>query len=330
MKTININFVGFWPEFDKKNNFIYNKLKMRYDVKIVDNPDYLFSSCFSNEYLNYDCIKIFYTGENLSPDFNCFDYAIGYDYLEFEDRYFRLPNFFIEESYKTDVEEMQKKHLNNVRVLESKKKFCSFVVSKGNGYVAKEREIFFRELCKYKKVNSGGRFLNNIGQPNGVENKYLFQKEHKFAIAFENVSHSGYTTEKLVQAFAARTIPIYWGDPQVTNVFNEKAFIDCNKYGSWDEIIERVVELDNNDDEYIKMLNEPALLDEEYICMQDKEFEKFLYNIFEQSYEQAYRRDRIGYGKVHCDRLIVFDKIRKNMIYRILKRMRVVKDDLWY
>jgi len=33
-------------------------------------------------------------------------------------------------------------------------------------------------------------------------------------------------TEKIVEAFAANCIPIYWGDPSISKVFNSKAFIN--------------------------------------------------------------------------------------------------------
>lgn len=320
MKTIRINFIGFWPGFQKENNFIYNKLKTRYNIEITEKPDYVFSSCFSQEYLKYDCVRIFYTGENLSPDFNAFDYAIGYDYLQFEDRYIRLPNFFIMETYADDVQRMQKKHLDNENILDGKEEFCSFVVSKGSGYVASQREDFFHKLCDYKRVNSGGKFLNNVNIPEGVSDKLSFQRKHKFAIAFENVSHNGYTTEKIVQAFAAKTIPIYWGDPKISEVFNPNAFIDCNKFADFDDAISFIKQLDQDDFRYMQKLNTPALLDSNYIDQMEKGFESFLYNIFDQEYIDAFRRDQVGYGKMHCDKMKKTEDITNSKVYRLLQK----------
>ena len=37
----------------------------------------------------------------------------------------------------------------------------------------------------------------------------------RFAMAFENANVSGYVTEKIVNAFLAGAIPIYWGHPDV-------------------------------------------------------------------------------------------------------------------
>ena len=64
-QTIRIKFVDFYKEFNYKTNIIYNIILKHYNVEIVDNPDYLIYSVFGTEHYNYDCIKIFYSGENL-------------------------------------------------------------------------------------------------------------------------------------------------------------------------------------------------------------------------------------------------------------------------
>ena len=321
MKEIKIKFVGFWPGFSPENNFIMDILKRKYKVVLSEQPDYIFSSCFSKEYLNYDCLRIFYTGENICPDFNVFDYAIGYEYLSFGDRYIRLPNYYISETYGNDVDMMMKKHLHNENILAQKSDFCSFVVSKGNGYVDKKREEFFHILNKYKKVNSGGRYLNNIGKPEGIEDKYAFQSKHKFAIAFENVKHEGYTTEKIVQAFAAKTIPIYWGNPSVIKMFNSKSFINCNDFENFSDVVSYIERIDNDSNLYLAMINEPALIRDLSISDKRIEFENFLYHIFDQEYRKAFRCDRVGYGKMQSDELKKYKKIEENIILRQVLKM---------
>ncbi len=55
----------------------------------------------------------------------------------------------------------------------------------------------------------------------------------------------GYTTEKLFDCFKAGTVPIYWGNPEITRDVNPKAFINCNDYeNDFDAVIERVKEID--------------------------------------------------------------------------------------
>lgn len=96
LKTIKINFCGFWSSFNKEKNLFVSILKKHYNVEISDQPDYVICSNrgLPFEYLKYDCIRIMFMGENLSPDFTAFDYVIGFDFLDFGDRYFRLPFVF--------------------------------------------------------------------------------------------------------------------------------------------------------------------------------------------------------------------------------------------
>ena len=89
VKKIYINICDFWTNQNKENSMFANFLKKYYDIEFSDKPDFLFYSVVGNEHKSYqDCVKIFYTGENILPNFNECDYALGFDYLEFGDRYF--------------------------------------------------------------------------------------------------------------------------------------------------------------------------------------------------------------------------------------------------
>ncbi len=202
MKTIRVKFVDFWPSFDETNNDFYNILAKQYELEICDNPDYLFYSVFGNDHLKYDCIKIFYTGECVCPDFNICDYAIGFENLQYEDRYIRVPIYLLFE-YKDDYRLALEKHRIGEHEQIAKKKFCNFVYT--NSSAQKSRTEFFKALGSYKTVDSGGRYLNNIGGP--VKNKHEFQKSYKFSIAFENCCHRSYTTEKNCSGFCSQDDP---------------------------------------------------------------------------------------------------------------------------
>jgi len=103
--------------------------------------------------------------------------------------------------------------------------------------------VVIRELFAFAVVNITKRAVNmpscpirhrhRAGQPTatlGRSSAVEFLQRHKYAITFENSATSGYMTEKLVSAYVAETIPIYFGPPlsQVENVFNTKAFIYCD------------------------------------------------------------------------------------------------------
>lgn len=282
-RRILINFEDVWGGFNTRNqpNDFLNILRTRYDVDISDNPDYLFYSGFGLDHLKYNCIRIFFTGECITPNFNECDYAIAFDRLSFGDRYLRLPLYNIFQ-YKHEYDALLNRPEFTKEDLKAKSGFCSFVVS--NCFADDVRAVFFDKLSDYKRVSSGGRFRNNIG--GAVADKKAFQASHKFAIAFENTSYDGYCTEKIMEAFAAGTVPIYWGDPRVAEDFNPESFVNAHDYNDFDEVVERIKQIDNDDALYLKMRNANPLLRDNT----DSGLEEFLYHIVDQDYEKARRR----------------------------------------
>lgn len=297
MKKIKVGFTDFWPGFLPEKSYFIRILNKYFQVEVIDTrlPDarekveYLFCSVFSQNFLDFDCIRIFYTGENIIPDFNLYDYAIGFEKMTIGDRYFCDPLCY------GWIRTKQKLISNEPRLINCKKdiknkKFCAMVVSNGSN-ADPFRTDFFHSLSQYKTVDSGGSYLNNIGY--NVDDKIMFLKDYKFSFAIENVSHEGYCTEKIVESFAAGTIPIYWGDPDVMEYFNDKAFINCHKYSSTDEIINEVKKIDTDGEKFFSMLEEPVFSSDFYTpSEQDIRFEKWLISIFERRY--MIRRNRIG------------------------------------
>jgi alpha(1,3/1,4) fucosyltransferase len=279
--TIKILFV------DPKFNDWLMQLKIRevlsrhYNIQYSKNPDFLFYSCFGNRYKAYDnCVKIFYTGENVSPNFNDCDYAIGYDYIDFEDRYLRYNPEYSHINYCVNL---RKKVDNSL----AKRKFCNFIYSKvDGGEAAVLRYDFCKKLSNYKRVDCPGKVLNNMKgaiEPrsgNWSQGKLDFIKNYKFTIAFENTGSKGYVTEKIMHAFMTNSIPIYYGDLEILRMFNRKAFVNFRDFNSIDEAIERIKVLDNNDELYMQMLEEPIITDLSQLEY-DKKLEKFLLNIIE-------------------------------------------------
>lgn len=310
MKNIKIKYMDWWSGFDPTYCLIDKMLRNHYNIIETDNPDYVICSMYSKEALKYDCIRIFYTGENFCPDFNLYDYAIGFEDMCYGDRYIYGTNYALNLKYLDDVNKMSVKHMEESIEKKKKTQFCSFVVSNDQGDSI--RSDFFEALSAYKTVNSGGKFQNNIGMPDGVADKYEFQKKHKFSLCFENSSHLGYITEKLVQGFAAGTVPIYWGAPDVDKVFNEKAMVIIRGRNDIDRAIEQIKAIDNDDMLYRSMLEQPAMINPCYIEIMKSNLENFLINIFEQSYENARRRPNGAMVKAYYEEQ---NKKSKNMSY---------------
>lgn len=304
-KTIKINYIDFWPGFKKNDNYFYNILTKYYNVEISDNPDYVFCSCFSRKHFKYvDCVKIFYTGENIIPDFNLYDYAMGFHYIDFEDRYLRIPHYAL---YDQCIPLALNKHTHEDSYYLAKKKFCNYVIS--NPYAAPQRDMIIEALSKYKELASGGKYRNNVGGP--VPDKVAFSKDYRFTIAFENSAMSGYTTEKIFDAYAAETIPIYWGSSRITEEFNPESFVNANEYSDFDELTEYVKEIYENDELYLKMMKTP-ICDERfqaYECLKEDYADAFLRNIFDQDLDKAKRRNMVYVGRDYQKKLKDANKI---------------------
>ena len=146
------------------------------------------------------------------------------------------------------------------RKISEPKQFCSFIVT---NHKCKVRNKIFEVLNQYKKVNSMGRFANNVGYnihyDYWTDNYLNVIGNHKFMICCENTKMETYSTEKIVNPYLAGIIPIYWGSSNVKNIFNPDSmlFLEDETDESFDKLINRVIELDNDDVKYLEFINRP-------------------------------------------------------------------------
>lgn len=299
MREIKINVVDWWNDEFEKNYFI-SFLSKHYKIVRSDKPDYLLCSLFGDRHLDYDCVKIFFTGENFTPDFNLYDYALGFDFIEFDDRYLRYPLWIL---YSDALKLALKKH-ENILDQDAKRGFCSFVVSNGDN-AHSIREQVFDKFSEIGFVASGGAFKNNIGKR--VENKNDFIKKYKFNIALENSQTKGYCTEKLFEAFAAKTIPIYWGWGN-EEFINPRSFINLDDFSTLQEAVDFIQELHHNDRKYLQMLKEPVFLHPNIQKYHEEKLFNFFENIFKQPLKQCKRIHKIGTRRDYYEKCVEVKK----------------------
>lgn len=296
-KTIKLDFCGFWSSFNKEKNLFVNILSRYFDIEICDKPDFVICSNrgMPFEYMKYDCVRIMYMGENMSPDFTVFDYCIGFDYLVFGDRYFRLPFAFYNDGGKPWIPEILTEDMA-WQILKNKKYFCNFIYGHESSHGMRER--LFKELSAYKDVISPGSYLNNTVKDGKAKKRCSWREkdqyliESKFTIAGDSIVYPGFVTEKIVQPFEKHSIPIYFGNPLINRDFNEKAFVWCRSETDLKSIIDEVEYLDTHDDAYVEMLMQKPLADKENLNGVYEALEAFLVNIFKQDKYEAYRRVR--------------------------------------
>ena len=315
-KSIRIHYVDFWEHFSPESFFLHRIMSDNYTVlKDSENPEFLICSSFGNAHLSYDCLKLYYTGENIPPDFNVYDYAIGFDEIFFADRYIRVPLYRL---YIRDG--LHEICPDTLRLASPQKKFCNFCYS--NSQAEPVREYFFRMLTQYKRVDSGGKFLNNIGFC--VKDKITWQRDYKFSIAFENSSKPGYTTEKILDACYAHTIPIYWGNPEIAKDFNVKRIINCHEYSSFAEVIEQIIEIDNDSNKYESIISQPWFPEGKQPSQiaNDPVIISFLRNIIEQSPEKARRTVKYGMTRHIYDMCAQRERAAGSLFFRLAQKLQ--------
>ena len=99
-------------------------------------------------------------------------------------------------------------------------------------------------------------------------------EDYRFAIVMENINRAGYMTEKILDAFCASAVPIYYGDKDLAlDMFNEKAFV----YFDIDDpkpALDRILHLETNQTAYAEAVGAPILKDgkktlEKYFSLSD-------------------------------------------------------------
>jgi hypothetical protein len=290
-KLLKINFVDFWPNFLKEDNYFYHLLSREFNVAIDEHdPDLLFFSADYSKvnergrFVNHRCKKIFFTGEGIIPNFDgplsietrnysigqC-DYAFSFEHSN--DRNYRLPLWVL------FINWFKVPHINNrdisfltcvdnlLRPLPQypKSKFCNFVFSNPSG----ERTSILEALQRHKNVDCAGALHNNM--PNGwkvqgrgdQKEKVLFLSDYKFTIAAENKKRDGYTTEKIFHPLSVGSVPVYWGSESVSHDFNPQRFINADKFASYDELAQEVIRIDENENSYKEIMSQPIFTNNE-------------------------------------------------------------------
>jgi hypothetical protein len=252
----------------------------KFNVEISNQyPDILLISerwC-ENRTGNKNPIIVYMSDEVWSPDLNCCDYTICCDKSLVGPNHFFAPGFLVSDLIFDESRGIAKKESEYieskiVKVVEPKRKnFCSLVSSDP---FADMRYKFALFLNNKKKIEVRGAVVKQK-----VQHKINFESQFKFSISFENASKPGYTTEKILNAFAAGVIPIYWGDPLIEEYFNPKRFINIRDESDFESAAQLIKSLDENDELYNEFLAQP--IESELFNIKERRtaLEAFVHNV---------------------------------------------------
>jgi hypothetical protein len=102
-------------------------------------------------------------------------------------------------------------------------------------------------LARKNEIKIPTKFFDVYGDRYNIEDARKGKEEvfgdSMFGVAIENTSHNGYFTEKILDCFLLKTIPIYWGCTSIDKFFNSEGII---KFGNIDEFIYIINNLDEN------------------------------------------------------------------------------------
>ena len=121
-------------------------------------------------------------------------------------------------------------------------------------------------LGKYSDFNCEKNIIKrgNIDTPKHIKScvEVLIDEysKFKFVIAIENCERKGYLSEKIICAYVAGSIPIYWGDHEYAKrLFNPKSFICIRDYESVEACIDYILNM--SEEQIENMLKEPMFID---------------------------------------------------------------------
>ncbi len=119
-------------------------------------------------------------------------------------------------------------------------------------------------------------FLKNV--PTSLD-KYETMSQYKYAICFESMGIQGFISEKIFECFFCGTVPIYLGDPKVTDRIPDNTFIDPRKFKDNDHLYHYVKNLSEED--YLEYRNniKQFLLSDNYYPFSKEYFAEHFYNI---------------------------------------------------
>jgi hypothetical protein len=262
--------VNFWEgAFD--GDFFHFFFDLAFDgVVYTNNPheaDLVVTSVFGNVYTDPNKTLSF-IGENIRPNFVNYNYSLSFDYDTYGGRNFRLPLWYARIAWPGFIQKPRKSNSHNHgyedlisinsltkgRTLDmsQKTKFCAMIAGNPEGL----RVNLYNSLSKDKQVDGYGNMFGNSLRTS----KFEILSDYKFCLCPENSIYDGYITEKLIDAYAGGTVPIYSGDISVAEDFNYKAFLNYQEIKNVEALVNYLIDYDKNLEWYQDMYEEPLLL----------------------------------------------------------------------
>jgi GR25 family glycosyltransferase involved in LPS biosynthesis len=241
--------------YKKFIDILLDKFKYYKLVDYINNTDIIICTEFDNLILNDQSINIFINGENENnrPCNNYTDIAILSNKIMNYSYNIYFPQLF------TSLWERRTDYTNILN--NSREKFCAYMYS----YDLEYRVELYNFISKYKIVDALGKSCSNIiNDDRKLYNENLTYNDsavkkysnYKFVLALENGISDGYITEKIINPIIANSIPIYAGPKDAFDIINKKRVIYIYDFEDYDQLLNYIIEVDNNDELYNSIVSE--------------------------------------------------------------------------
>ena len=234
-----------------------------------DTADLIVTSVFG--YTQTDPNKtLAFIGENVRPSFVGYNRSLSFDWDTYGGRNLRFPLWYARLAWPGFVQSPRKPNSHNhgyedlisidsltkgrTLDLSQKTKFCAMVAGNPEGL----RINLYNSISEYKQVDGYGNMFNRPLR----KSKFDLLKDYKFSLCPENSIYDGYVTEKLLDAYAGGTLPLYSGTLSVKRDFNEYAFLNYQRLPDMNHYVDSIEGFDTADQLY-KTYYEMPLLEKE-------------------------------------------------------------------
>lgn len=130
----------------------------------------------------------------------------------------------------------------------------------------------------YLNLPDNGYELDFFGRgSNPIEDKTAAISPYRYTIVVESHQIPGYFTEKIIDAFASYTIPIYWGDPLISRRFISTGYLAFNKIEDLFALLDSELVSEEFYERRFPYICANFKLAQRYYCAEDWIFEEYPY-----------------------------------------------------
>ena len=136
---------------------------------------------------------------------------------------------------------------------------CVFHREKAVGKLAQVLPVHYGGSCSGNHYDNSQTIKAPKDPPKSWADNVSYVRDYKFCVVMENRKQTGYITEKIILAFLAGCIPIYYGTEEIFDIFHSEAFVYYDIKNP-KPALTLIKELSTNESAYYRMLRHRPIL----------------------------------------------------------------------